>query len=279
MNCSEVQERLSAYHDSELSPDEAAHVSAHVEECSSCAAALASFERLSALSRRLTDPLVPGHIWEELQPKLATRPESRTLLTWFLPHHENIKYFALAATIFIAIGIGVVSYFNWFSHSDHDHHLAMNFSRYLEELSEQPDKAQQILLAEYDGRHTTWQEATHILGYEPIAARGLPADYILDKVYLLNMPCCTCAQAICKNREGQSIAIFEHAIDQPIWFGDKPTVDCLCHDTPTSVTQIGDRLAASWKEGPRYITIIGATDLDEVTEFVAHFKGNNPAKS
>ena len=155
----------------------------------------------------------------------------------------------------------------------------MNFSQYLEEFSEQPDTAQQILLTKYDGRPTTLQEATRVLGYEPVAARGLPEDCVLDKVYLLNMPCCTCAQVMCKNKEGQSIAIFEHAIDQPVWFGDKPKVECLCHDTPTSVTQIGNRLAATWKEGERYITIIGATDLDEVTEFVAHFQETSPAKS
>jgi hypothetical protein len=38
-------------------------------------------------------------------------------------------------------------------------------------------------------------------------------------------------------------------------------------------------LAATWKEGERHVTIIGATDLDEVTEFVASFKSLSNATS
>jgi len=151
----------------------------------------------------------------------------------------------------------------------------MNFAHYLEEFSEHPDVAQQTLLAKYDGRPMTLTEATNVLGYEPVAAKRLPPGYFVDKTYLLKMPCCTCAQIVCKNKAGQSIAIFEHAIDQPIWFGDRPAEKCLCHEVPTSVRRVGNQLAATWKEGERHITIIGATDLDEVTEFVAYFKGSN----
>jgi len=70
VNCSEAQKRPSAYHDGELSPVEAAEVAAHLTECSFCAAEVASFTKLSRMSRQLTDPPVPGKMWEELETKL-----------------------------------------------------------------------------------------------------------------------------------------------------------------------------------------------------------------
>jgi hypothetical protein len=273
VNCSEIQERLSEYHDSELPPEEAAQFAAHVADCSSCAEELASFEQLSGLSRRLTDPPVPSQMWDELRSKLDASAETRTVTSRIFPAYVFTRRLALAASMLIVVGIGVLTYLNLSSQHAHDH-LAVNFAHYLEEFDESPDNAQQILLAKYDGRPITLEEATNVLGYEPLAAKGLPPGCSLDKAYLLNMPCCTCAQVVCKNEAGQSIAIFEHDIDQPVWFGDNPSVECLCHDMPTSVVQVGDRLAATWKEGQRYVTIIGAQDLDEVTDFVAHFSGN-----
>jgi hypothetical protein len=269
---------MSAYHDRELSPDEAAQVAAHLADCSSCAEELTSFVQLSGLSRRLTDPPVPAHLWEDVQSKLRGTTRPFTMLDRFAWNHIPSRLIALAATILVAVGIGVVAYNSWFSDGVHDH-LAMNFAEYLKDFRQSPEAAQQILLANYNGRPITLNEATTTLGYEPLAAKGLPQGYSFDKAYLLDMPCCTCAQIVCKNKEGESIAIFEHDIDQPVWFGDRPTVDCLCHDVPTSVIQFGDRLAATWKEGERHVTIIGATDLDEVTEFVASFKSLSNATS
>lgn len=274
MNCSEVHERLSAYHDGELSPDVGAEVAAHLADCSLCAAEFASFSKLSHMSRRLTDPPVPTHIWDELEAKLRGEKSPTAILRRILPNRTPGRFFAIAATILIASGIGVVAYQNWFAEGGHDHlhdHLADNFASFLVEFENRPDDAQQILLVNYEGRPATMKEASGVLGYEPVVAKGLPAGCSLEKVYLLNMPCCTCAQVICRNKEGRSIAIFEHDFDQPVWFGDRPTVNCLCHHVPTSVVQVGNKLAATWKEGQRYITIIGANDLEEVTDFVAHF--------
>lgn len=271
MNCSEIQERLSEFHDSELPPNEAAQFAAHLADCTSCAEELASFDQLSGLSRRLTDPPVPAEMWDELRLKLDTSNKPRTVIPQIFPAFVLTRRFALAASMLVVVGIGVFTFLH--SHSEHDH-LAMNFAHYLEEFDESPDNAQQILLAKYNGQPITLEEATNVLGYEPLAAKGLPPGCSLDKAYLLNMPCCTCAQVVCKNEAGQSIAIFEHDIDQPVWFGDNPSVECLCHEIPTNVVQVGDRLAASWKEGQRYVTVIGAKDLDEVTDFVAHLSAN-----
>jgi len=276
VNCSEVQERLSQFLDNELSEDEAARMASHMTNCSSCAAELTSFQQLSRMSRRLIDPSVPAHIWEGLQPKLDSPEEPNVILAHDRPRLIPSRFLAIAATILVAAGIGVIAYQAW--DSPGQKHLTMNFAQYVEQFSKQPEEAQQVLLANYYGRPMTLQEATDALGYEPAAAKGIPPDYTIEKVYLLKMPCCGCAQVVCKNKEGQSIAIFEHNTDQPVSFGDRPTVEYVCHDKPTSVVQMGDHLAATWKEGRRSITIIGATDLNEITKFVAHFKGTSSDK-
>jgi hypothetical protein len=270
VNCSEVQKRLSAYHDGELPQDQAAEIAVHLADCSSCAAELASFGRLSQMSRRLTDPPVPTHMWEELEDKLRGKSGLTAIQARIVTNRTPGRFFATAATILIATGIGGVAYQAWFTGVGHDH-LAENFAGFLDKFENHPEDAQQILLANYEGRPTTLREAAAVLGYEPVIAKGLPAGCTLDKVYLLNMPCCACAQVVCRNKDGRSIAIFEHDTDQPAWFGDRPTVNCLCDDVPTSVVQVGDKLAATWKDGKRYITIIGANDFEEVTDFVEHF--------
>jgi len=282
VNCSGVQERLSLFHDNELSPSRAALVATHVTNCSSCAAELTSFQQLSGLTRQLTDSPAPDHLWDELQAKLNdTAAPTKSLLRFqpnSIPARQLVpgRLLTLAATILVTVGIGVVSYWTWFSYGHN--HLAVDFTHYVENFAEQPGNAQQILLAKHEGRPVTLTEATDILGYEPVAAKGLPPGYSLEQVNLLTMPCCICAQVIFTNKAGESIAIFEYAIDQPVWFGNRPTIERLCLDIPTSVMQVDDRLVATWKEGKRYITIIGATDLNEVTEFVAHFSKVSSAK-
>jgi len=273
VNCPEVQERLSSFYDSQLSQEEAARVEAHVTGCSTCGEKLASFQQLSGLSGQLSDPPIPAQLWKELQAKLDSPEEPNVVLAHTGSRQIPSRFMVLAATILVAVGIGVVAYQIWDSPSQK--HLMVNFAHYLENFSEQPDHAQQVFLAKYDGQPMTLSEATKVLGYEPVAAKGLPPGYTVKEVHLLTMPCCTCAQVVCTDEAGNSIAIFEHAIDQPVWFGDRPTEECDCHDVPTSIRRAGDRLAATWKEGTRYITMIGATDLDEVAEFVDHFKGVN----
>ncbi|NOZ39124.1 MAG: hypothetical protein GXP24_02715 [Planctomycetes bacterium] len=282
MNCSEIQERLSSYHDGELSSDVAGQVTAHFAGCSTCAKELTSFEQLSELSCQLVDPQVPNHLWVELQSKLggstvpknslpADQPASFATASFAKNLPISGRLFALAATVLIACGIGTIAYQAWYS-VEYEH-LAINFANYLEKFPEQPDVAQQLLLAKYDGQPITLTEATKRLGYEPLAAKGLPPGYSVAEVHLLKMPCCTCAQILCINEAGNTVAIFEHVVDQPVWFGDRPTEDCICHGVPTSIRRAGGRLAATWKEGKRHITLIGATDLEEVAEFIGHFKG------
>lgn len=277
MNCTEVQTRLSAFYDDELPAEEAARVAAHLSNCTVCGSEFATFGQLSGLSQQLSDPQVPSDLWDEIQSRLDSHTDVYTYTEpkYVLPHslkgvRLTSRVLALAATILVVVGIGAVVYQLGYSPDHRD--LVANFSQYASEYAASPYAAQEMLLASYHGRATTMKQAAATLGYEPLAARGLPPGYSVDKVYLLDMPCCTCAQVVCRNERGHSIAVFEHAVVQPVWFGERPAIECLCQDTPMHVVQLGDRLAATWKAGKRYITVVGATDLDEVAALVAQLR-------
>ncbi|MCA9072021.1 MAG: zf-HC2 domain-containing protein [Planctomycetaceae bacterium] len=274
MNCTEVQQQLSAYFDGELPVEMETQIASHLEGCSACARELASFDRLSKLSGQLTDPPVPDGMWEQWESARDRQQEPRAqpLLPTGRSSQFSRRILVIAVGLLIALGLSFFGYREWFAPDEHDH-LAVNFEHYLEQFDNNPDQAQQILMAKYDGRPTTIEKAAEVLKYDPVIAKGLPTGCSLENVYLLDMPCCQCAQAVCKCDDDQHIAVFEHNLDQPVWFGDRPTLKCLCHGKETSVVQVNDRLAATWKQENRFITIIGARDLAEVTRFVAHFTG------
>jgi hypothetical protein len=269
MNCSEVQELLSAYHDGELADDMRSRVSEHLGQCSDCAQRLAGFENLSVITGLLSTPTPPTHIWSQLEQQLDQQPTIRpaTLVRgWSFPVSSR---FALAATILIAVGIGWFSYQNWFVPGEH-RQFAAEFGHYLEEFRRDPDAAQHILLTKYRGQAVDVDQAIQQVGYRPAVADGLPDGYTVGSTYVMKMPCCTCVQTDCKREDGTTLAIFEHddeAMTQ--WFGDRPGITASCHDRQCCLVELDDQIAASWKRGTRHITLIGVRDIAEVDQMVA----------
>ena len=65
------------------------------------------------------------------------------------------------------------------------------------------------------------------------------------------------------------VAVFEHGDNQPVLFGQRPTFTAHCNGKPCSLARVNGRLATTWQNGQRNISLVGARDLDEVSEFVA----------
>lgn len=97
----------------------------------------------------------------------------------------------------------------------HHTELAKVYTEYLDKFADDPLAAQDILLAKYGDKLVEMTEATKQLGNTPAVAKGLPAGCTLEGTYVLNMPCCTCVQSICRRADGQMLAIFEHNEEQP----------------------------------------------------------------
>lgn len=70
MKCSDIQDRLSAHYDGELSSAEQCAVASHLGECRECASQVAGFERCSQAMRQLPRQAVPAGLWQQLSAKL-----------------------------------------------------------------------------------------------------------------------------------------------------------------------------------------------------------------
>jgi hypothetical protein len=174
----------------------------------------------------------------------------------------------MAATILIAVGW--FGYTTWFDGGG-DHPMATVFGKFFDEFERDPRAAQQILLAHFDGQPVDVGQAELAAGYRPLVAEGLPAGYSVESAYVMKMPCCTCVQCVCRRSDGTTIAIFEHADNQRDWLGQRPQTDAVCNGRPCSLVEFDDRLAVTWQQGKRHITVVGARDRAEIDQIVAWY--------
>ncbi|MDV6031422.1 MAG: zf-HC2 domain-containing protein [Phycisphaera sp. RhM] len=300
MNCNETQNLLAAYYDDELSVDERASVSEHLEACHACSESLAGYRRLSAMFSHAATPPVPSSTWGNIVQRLETHgaaetnsavqvvasgrnasvvelasdPKENRLATrnWSRATYQRL---AIAASILLVLGLSV-----WMSRPDsmpemdHEHskEFVATMDHYLRALPENPDAAEQFLLHKYDGKVVAPNEAVHLVGYRPAVADGLPQGYSLASTSVLKMPCCTCVKAVCKRQDGSTLVLFEHDDEEVDWFGDRTSSMAMCGDKECCLVDLDSSIAATWREGPRSVTAVGVKDQEEVTALVRWFK-------
>ena len=279
MDCQQVQKLLSAYYDDELSVDVQSSVSEHIRNCSDCGRELAFFQSLSGMAKGLDNPEPPPHIWEGIEAGLDAEMEGTTtvLSADALGRSQRmwrIGFLATAATILVAAGVAWMATRSWHAPGHHGE-LATTFEQYLEHFASNPETAQDVLLAKYGGESLDVTEVSRQIGYRPAIARGLPDGYTLEATYVLDMPCCTCVQSICRRDDGQVFAIFEHAEQQPAMFGGRPQTEAECSGCSCNIAKTDRGLLASWKADKRELTVVGARDLEEIGDLIDHLGGGN----
>lgn len=268
MQCREGVELLSAYYDGELVPDKADAVAEHVVVCEHCAAELETLHKLSDLTQQLDQPSPPRHVWPRIAAQLdATEP---AVASTSLPAQRKSRKTLLAVAALLFVALSWIGYQQW--QAREHRHLAVNFGQFLDQFQQAPDKAQHELVAHYSGQPVEIADAVRQLKYRPVVADGLPPDYKLSEAYLLKMPCCRCLEACYHRKDGGMLCVFEHDLDQHVWFGDRPISSKVCSGKPTRVVQVDGCLAATWQQQRRHITVIGAKDVEEVARLVAHFE-------
>jgi anti-sigma factor RsiW len=267
MNCTETRELLSAYYDGELPPEVVADVDAHVNECATCAQEIASFRQLSAMAGEMTTPQPPDSIWAGLEAQLSDdTPQPAAAGGRFS------KRWRVAATLAALAATGLVGAFVGYQLWGPRHHgqqMAANLNQYVDVFQRSPVEAQQLLLTAYPSTSVDLSEAADKLGYRPALAAALPAGYSIDAVHVLEMPCCTCAQILCKRDNGSVVAIFEHDANQKMWFGDRPKVATTCECKPCNLIDVNGQLVATWQKGERHLTFVGLEDVEELETLAA----------
>jgi hypothetical protein len=271
MNCESVRDLLSAFYDRELPTDREAQVREHVEQCPDCARRLVEFGQLSQLTTRLRNPNAPRETWPAIASALDDQESHKGGV--FAGRMSSRSRLAMAASLLLAASMAI-GYWTWRTYEPHAV-MAAAFDVYLKEFQSSPEQAQRVLIDRYDGRPLDFTRASSESGFEPNAPEELPDGFVRQGAYVLKMPCCTCTQTIYKNKSGAVLALFEHSEEQQVWFGDRPRIEAVCHDTPTHLVQLPGQLAATWKCGQRYLTVIGAQNVEQVAELVARLDGRS----
>jgi hypothetical protein len=278
MNCADAQTLLSAYFDGELSEASELELRDHLRQCARCSAELDSFRQLSTLAHGLYTPQTPDSIWRQLEVRLD---EDDLPLSSTSKKHSSYmaaRLLVLAATLLVAVGLGWFTYETWFGHGERDA-FAAEFGHYLEAFHRDPEMAQEMLIAKYDGVAVDSTQAIQLVGYRPATANATHNEFRVKSTHVLKMPCCTCVQTVCERADGSTVVIFEHDDENPEWFGDRRETTAHCSGKRCRLFDIQDQIAASWKMGGRHITAIGVRDAGEVSHLVSWLQGDAQASS
>ncbi|MHB9132216.1 MAG: zf-HC2 domain-containing protein [Armatimonadota bacterium] len=110
--CPDWRERLSAYHDEQLTPEEKAQVDAHLADCEACHAALAQWEqdrrRFTAAYAASTGTDIRAHVLQELRTMEQQQPTQNitlplTWLRWLAGFSAAAVVLCLALTVVVLL--------------------------------------------------------------------------------------------------------------------------------------------------------------------------------
>lgn len=271
-NCEWVADSLSAYIDNEIDESSRVQFDEHCCRCEKCSNLVSQSTSLGELMRQSELSVDVDAVWDKLSPNLAIVNPTSTLSR---PQTKMWGYALLATAASIAL--------IWFvynnmpsDHQDglsHDHaSLAVDFQEIFTLAKWEPQAAVSKLALKYQGQELGKQEAIDYLGYEPALFHSIPDGFKRVSTHVLNMPCCKCSATICQRPDGTSLIVFEHKNEQPVWFGNSPAIETQCSGTTCKIVESAGQLAVSWKNGDRQLTLIGATDIAEVNQWVEKMK-------
>ena len=278
MNCNDVVDKLSQFMDGELDSVLSEQMSMHIDSCDSCKNDLESHRRLGIWMREIESPVDTEVVWSRIEVAIPIklRKDDRRSVKW--PLKWAFPPLALAASLGF-----VMARVTWFpasgtsqlsqEHAIHDHDsLAVDFRSVIDLAQSDPQRAISSLIKKYDGRSLDAEAATKYIGYRPSLFSTMPDGFQRISTHVLNMPCCKCTATVCQRPNGTSLIVFEHKDEQPVWFGDLPSIETQCSGTQCRIIESAGQLAVSWRQNDRQFTIIGATDVAEVSQWVEPLK-------
>ncbi len=278
MKCNLVAEHLSLYIDQELGTVTCQYLEDHVLQCDACRAKISEYRAMGSLMRRSEQRVETAVVWNRVSGILespAAKPASRQLQWRRWTKRHSVTFFVAAAAIVLLFSAlqNVIRDNHDISVSLHSHvSLAEDFAEVFRSARAEPQQALAKLSSKYEGQELSVRDTTQYLGYEPVLFESTPDGFTRVSTHVLNMPCCKCSATICERSDGTSLIVFEHMDEQPIWFGDLPSIDTQCSGMPCKIVESAGQLAVSWRIQDRQMTIVGAEDLAEVNQWVASLK-------
>lgn len=273
MNCKDVSEKLSQFMDSELDSTLIERMSLHIESCGSCKRDLESFRRIGVWMREVEAPVDTEVTWGRIEAAIPSklRLNGRWSIKWVVPALALAASvgFVMARLTWPTDGTNTSSH----EHAIHEHgSLAVDFRNVIDLAQSEPQRAISSLVEKYEGKQLDAESATKYIGYRPALFSSVPDGFQRVSTHVLNMPCCKCTATVCQRPNGTSVIVFEHKDEQPIWFGELPSIETQCSGTQCRIIESAGRLAVSWRQNDRQFTMVGATDVDEVSQWVETLK-------
>lgn len=272
MKCKLVEERLSAYIDKEVGEEERLQIESHCEQCDACRSSVTQFVAIGSLMRQSESRVDIDAVWDKVAARLDcrdTKPITTnvSLRSWLYP----ILATAASLTLFWYVVRNDSS--NHDSDQAHAHAaIAVDFREVIQSAKLEPRAAIEKLVSKYEGKEVDKIAAAKYLGYEPALFQSMPEGFARVSTHVLNMPCCKCSATICERGDGTSLIVFEHKDEQPVWFGNSPSIETQCSGKTCKIVEAAGQLAVSWKNEDRQLTLIGANDIAEVNQWVASMK-------
>lgn len=224
MRCAEIHERLGAYFDGELLPDEDACVREHVGTCPACASELNDVRLLADGLAPGDRPVVPKDLWESIQGRLdAEGTNSVTAKAWWIRFPVGVR-FATAAAIVLAlgaIGLGLLSMERSASASE------INFASLLDGLPFDVDAAFTRFVEQHKGKKSTIERARQFAPELNFAVPpDLPGGFRLRDVFILRIGSHP-GVAARYDRQGEFLAAIFHPPVQKEDFGSHKDYECV----------------------------------------------------
>lgn len=269
-------DHLSAYIDKEVGDEDRRHAEEHCNHCENCRVMVSQFRSIGRLMRESEQRVDTDAVWDRVAVQLDNAqvvpiPTKSSNRSWV--------YGILATAASIALlGLVVRDTSKEHRHDDAHQHpsLAVDFQEVFRLTKTEPKAAIAMLVAKYQGQELSRIAATDYLGYEPALFKSVPEGFTRVSTHVLNMPCCKCSATRCERSDGTSLIVFEHKDEQPVWFGDSPSIETQCSGTTCKIIESAGQIAVSWKNQDRQLTIVGANDLTEVNQWVAVARPINP---
>jgi len=224
MVCDNIHERLGAYFDGEVPPEEDARIREHVTVCTACSAEL---DDLRLLSESLTADCaveVPEELWPSIERRLeaaGTHVGSEKPLWLRLPLGAR---FATAAAIVLvagAIGFGLFSWDRAASASE------INFSVLLDALPLDVDVAFKRFIDQHKGERSTPEQAQRFASALNFAIPSeLPGGFRLKDVFILRIGSQP-GVAARYDRQGEFLAAIFHPPVRKEDFGSHKDYECV----------------------------------------------------
>ena len=272
MNCDWIEDKLSAYIDKEVREENRRQVEEHCNQCEGCRTMISQFKSIGRLMRQSEQRVDTDAVWE----RVAVQLDHAQVVPISMKTSNSSWVYAILAT---AASIALVWFLVRDSSKEHRHDdahqhpsLAVDFQEVFRLTKTEPEAAIATLVAKYQGQELNRTAATDYLGYEPALFKSVPEGFVRVSTHVLNMPCCKCSATRCERSDGTSLIVFEHKDEQPVWFGDSPSIETQCSGTTCKIIESAGQLAVSWKNQDRQLTVVGANDLAEVNQWVASMK-------